>query len=183
MGRTRPQRRPHTCTYKHTESQHSCSAGRCVAIQAEHLQDLSRTTTRTSGVSLVTEPPAACQPFQIWSAGLRAFRRTCSSRKAQQVSGYSSWISHCWLGLSSFSGITTTCSLSYVLPPAEREQTAELKTRRDKRSEVETWRQTSWRFNAWQRENISSHQMNNVWSLPARPAAPFQAAVQVSSFH
>lgn len=122
MGRTRPQRRPHTCTYKHTESKHSCSAGWCVAIQAEHLQELSGTTTRRSGVSLVTKPPAACKSFQIRSAALCAFRRPCSSRKAPQVSGYSSWISHCWLGLSSFSGITTTCSLSYALPPAENRQ-------------------------------------------------------------
>lgn len=35
---------------------------------------------------------------------------------------HSSSISHCWLGLSSFSGIITTWSLSYVLPPGEQEK-------------------------------------------------------------
>lgn len=37
--------------------------------------------------------------------------------------GYSSSMSHCWLGVSSISGITTTCSRSYVLPPEETSRT------------------------------------------------------------
>lgn len=53
------------------------------------------------------------RPWQPWfgvdfSSGSTAF--------------HSSSISHCWLGLSSFSGIITTWSLSYVLPPEEQEE-------------------------------------------------------------
>lgn len=58
--------------------------------------------------------PRLWQPwFRVdFSSGLTAF--------------HSSSISHCWLGLSSFSGIITTWSLSYVLPPEEQEEKKEI---------------------------------------------------------
>lgn len=58
-------------------------------------------------------PDSCLRLWQLWfsvefSSGLTGF--------------HSSSISHCWLGLSSFSGIITTWSLSYVLPPGEQEE-------------------------------------------------------------
>lgn len=38
--------------------------------------------------------------------------------------GYSSSSSHCWLGLSSLSGMITTWSLSYVFPPGRHGKTS-----------------------------------------------------------